>query len=139
MNQIILEKNGQKIRRTNGVFNKVTLLLEQIHKGPATSHKQDHSRFTYSTIHSVKGESHRSVLLIDSENDKNPKVHTNMLKSLYCQNEIDFAKYWVQKNLLYVAMSRPTQLFTFAMDDCYITQEEIEMFKKQEWTIEYVD
>ncbi|CAN7206424.1 UvrD-helicase domain-containing protein [Paenibacillus sp. LjRoot153] len=135
LNVILEEKCSQKIYSTNDVFNTISAIIKQM-KGDASSVKGE-NKFKFSTIHSAKGETHRSVLLIDSEKDKNPKIHTRMLKSFYCEDNEDFKESWVQRNLLYVAMSRPTRLFAFGMDQSCLNEEEVEMFKSKGWDVEY--
>ncbi|WP_145949551.1 UvrD-helicase domain-containing protein [Paenibacillus sp. Y412MC10] len=140
INQILIDNDGQKINKSNGVFRKVSALIEiQSNHNKPKLLADENDTFTYGTIHSVKGETHRSVLLIDSENDNKPKIHTRLLKSCICEWEEDLSQYWVERNLLYVAMSRPTYLFTFAMDRNFITGEEIEMFRLKGWDIHFTD
>lgn len=136
INQIIDENEGHKINKNNGIFNKISELLETRDSLNKTNLSVDNI-FTYGTIHSVKGETLRSVLLIDSENDNKSKIHTRLLKSCICGLEEDFSEHWVERNLLYVAMSRPTYLFTFAMHNNSITEEEIEIFRTRGWDIHY--
>ena len=135
LNELIYEKGGQGVKASNSVFSKISSIIDHIYINPVQT-EEDH-KFTFSTIHSVKGETHRSVLLIDSEKDKNPKIHTKMIKSYFCEWDEDLSGNWVERNLLYVAMSRPTHLFTFAMDRNFITNEEIEMFRLKGWDISF--
>ncbi|EES70958.1 hypothetical protein ACL02P_05650 [Paenibacillus sp. MB22_1] len=46
---------------------------------------------------------------------------------------------WVERNLLYVAMSRPTHLFAFAMNSDFISEEQINTFKQKGWNIMYAE
>lgn len=140
INQLIQDRDGQKINKSNGVFKKILEIIELINNDTKSEIlTSDNDNFTYRTIHSAKGETHRSVLLIDSENDNKPKIHTTLLKACMCEWEEDFSQYWVERNLLYVAMSRPTYLFTFAMDRNFITKEDIELFKSKGWDVYFTD
>ncbi|MCE5169690.1 UvrD-helicase domain-containing protein [Paenibacillus profundus] len=137
LNNLIEEKEGQKITTRARVFQNIAAIIEQI--GKKTSIEKIDDFHVFSTIHSAKGETHRSVLLIDSENDKHSKIHTTLLKSYFCEERENISDYWVQRNLLYVAMSRPTHLFAFGMDINFITDEEIELFREKGWDIEFTN
>jgi len=138
LNSIINEQDGQMLTVSNNVFSHITSLCKNADILLDES-KEHRANFVFSTIHSAKGETHRSVLLIDSENDKKPKMHTKMLKAFYCGYELDTSENWVERNLLYVAMSRPIYLFTFAMDKYCITDSEINKFRLSGWEIKIID
>lgn len=98
-------------------------------------HEKEEDEFVFGTIHSAKGETHRSVLLIDS--NAADMIHTKMLKSFYCLDQENYDSEWVARNLLYVAMSRPTHLFAFGMDARHIKADEITVFQDKGWDIRY--
>ncbi|GKV57023.1 DNA helicase [Sporosarcina sp. NCCP-2222] len=81
------------------------------------------------TIHSVKGETLRSVLLVDYE----AKHLTNVLLHKY--GIFKEGKYqFTHQNLLYVAMSRVTHLFVFAIEESDLTSE-ARAALEQKWRI----
>ncbi|MGG1597822.1 UvrD-helicase domain-containing protein [Paenibacillus naphthalenovorans] len=136
INSILNEKDAGTINATNAIFEKIASVLELINNSDASKVKEDDGQtLVFSTIHSAKGETHRSVLLIDSE--EAGMIHTKMLKSFYCLDNANYDDEWVARNLLYVAMSRPTHLFAFGMNSSYINQDEINIFKDKGWDIKF--
>lgn len=135
LNKIVNEKGGKSLTKNNNVFSKISKIIEQANTVSNSNTTIGSKDFEFCTIHSVKGETHRSVLLIDSEKDAKPKIHTKLLKAYFCDWEVDLADDWVERNLLYVAMSRPSYLFSFAMDRNFITNQEIEIFKAKGWEV----
>ncbi|BFT69511.1 UvrD-helicase domain-containing protein [Paenibacillus sp. P36] len=134
INAILNEKNTGTINSTNAVFGKIASVIKLIHDPSATENADDDNQtLVFGTIHSAKGETHRSVLLIDS--NEAGMIHTKMLKSFYGLDNTNYDKEWVERNLLYVAMSRPTHLFVFGMNASYINQEEMNIFRAKGWEI----
>ncbi|WP_416729336.1 UvrD-helicase domain-containing protein [Fictibacillus sp. JL2B1089] len=104
INEILQEKGVASINISNNIFNQLeTLLLNPL----VDDVENTNDIFT---IHSVKGETLRSVLVVDF----NEKPLTNILLHRYEVNE-DGNYLYTNHNLLYVAMSRVTHLFVFAM------------------------
>lgn len=85
-----------------------------------------------STIHSVKGETHRSVLLLDFEEKPLTKILMSKYVSASTEN-IDI----INRNILYVAMSRAMHLFVFAISEDNLTDDIVTMFNRQNWDIQY--
>ncbi|KZE65710.1 UvrD-helicase domain-containing protein [Paenibacillus peoriae] len=140
INLILNEQISNSINSTNEIFHKIENIINVMNgknNDKLQSEKETNGNLVFGTIHSAKGETHRSVLLIDSEKSK--MIHTNMLKSFYCNNDINYDDKWVEKNLLYVAMSRPTHLFAFGMKESQISSENIQMFKDKGWDIRYTN
>ncbi|MNO50142.1 exonuclease V subunit beta [compost metagenome] len=137
INAILNEQGSSLINNTNDIFNKLLSIIETMNIGTKDENKLEETKnkLVYSTIHSAKGETHRSVLLIDSK--KSQMIHTQMLKSFYNNSGENYDTKWVERNLLYVAMSRPTHLFAFGMNYNFIKSEEVEKFKDLGWRIEY--
>ncbi|UKJ83707.1 AAA family ATPase (plasmid) [Priestia megaterium] len=81
------------------------------------------------TIHSVKGETLRSVLVVDFID----KPLTNILLHKYGVNK-EATYLYTDHNLLYVAMSRVTHLFVFAMHKRDWTTEVCNKLKNN-WTV----
>ncbi|MEX2460456.1 MAG: UvrD-helicase domain-containing protein [Paenibacillaceae bacterium] len=137
INTILKEENSGVINSSNEIFNKIVSVIKLIKNSYEATEviKNENGNFLYSTIHAAKGETHRSVLLIDS--DESEIIHTRMLKSFYCKDDISYADEWVARNLLYVAMSRPTHLFAFGINNKNISKEEIQIFKDKGWDIRY--
>lgn len=137
INAVIEEYKIQKINITNSIFTKIKDLLasydnvapRQVANSVILSGINTH------TIHSVKGETHRSVLLLDElENKTLTKLLVDQISektqvSPYSDEDI------INRNLLYVAMSRATHLFVFAMHDDDLPPELVQKFEKSGWDI----
>jgi superfamily I DNA/RNA helicase len=136
INSILNEQGSGTINVTNTIFGKITKVLDLINNSdiPKTE-EDDEQTLVFGTIHSAKGETHRSVLLIDSEEAS--MIHTKMLKSFYCLDNTNYDDEWVARNLLYVAMSRPTHLFAFGMNASNINRDEINIFRDKGWDIKF--
>lgn len=105
---ILLEKNIENIGIVDYLFSKIEDILNSASfVGTEETKKEVNDVFT---IHSVKGETLRSVLLVDF----NEKFLTKILLDRYGIYESQDYTY-THHNLLYVAMSRVTHLFVFAM------------------------
>ncbi|MCK8487067.1 UvrD-helicase domain-containing protein [Paenibacillus sp. MBLB2552] len=136
INSILIEKDSGAINATNAIFGKISSVLELINNSDVSKiNEDDDQTLIFGTIHSAKGETHRSVLLIDSE--EADMIHSKMLKSFYCLDNTNYDNEWVERNLLYVAMSRPTHLFAFGMNASYINQDEINIFRDKGWDIKF--
>ncbi len=136
INSILKEKDSELVSSANSLFKKIASIINIINSPSQVKTKEpDNFSPEFSSIHSAKGETHRSVLLIDS--DDSDRIHTKMLKSFYCLDGANYENQWVARNLLYVAMSRPTHLFAFGMDHNLVNQNEIQIFKNKGWTIEF--
>ena len=125
INELLEEKGVPSINLRNNLFNQI----ETIILNPIDSNIIDEKTDDIFTIHSVKGETLRSVLVVDF----NDKPLTNILLHRY--GVIDNDNYlYTNHNLLYVAMSRVTHLFVFAMhiDDW---TEEVRQKLQTRWTI----
>lgn len=119
INEILQEKGVASINTSNNIFNQLEKML-LIPQAPENEENTD----DIFTIHSVKGETLRSVLVVDFKE----KPLTNILLNRYGVHDNDNYLY-TNHNLLYVAMSRVTHLFVFAMhidDWTDIVQEKLE-------------
>ncbi|MDF2788612.1 MAG: hypothetical protein K0S80_1710 [Neobacillus sp.] len=124
INEIFEEKGVARINVRNNIFNQLgTVILN-----PIVAEDEENSDDIF-TIHSVKGETLRSVLVVDF----NKKPLTQIILHRYGVTENDNYLY-TNHNLLYVAMSRVTHLFVFAMhlDDW---TEEVREKLQQTWAI----
>jgi superfamily I DNA/RNA helicase len=124
INEILEEKGVARINVRNNIFSQ----LETAILNPIVAEGEENLDDIF-TIHSVKGETLRSVLVVDF----NDKPLTQILLDRYGVNENDNYLY-TNHNLLYVAMSRVTNLFVFAMhlDDW---TEEVLAKLQPTWTI----
>ncbi len=137
INNVLEEYGINGINVTNSVFTQIKKLIEH-HNKLAPVEVQCPEKLTRGivrTIHSVKGETHRSVLLLDElENKTLTKIFLNQFsenpsKTPYSEEEI------INRNLLYVAMSRPTHLFVFAINQAELIPELIQKFEGLGWDI----
>lgn len=104
INELLQEKGMGSINTRNNIFNQIETILFN------RQQEDEENTDDIFTIHSVKGETLRSVLVVDF----NEKPLTNILLHRY--GVIDNDNYlYTNHNLLYVAMSRVTHLFVFAM------------------------
>ncbi|MCM3673204.1 UvrD-helicase domain-containing protein [Peribacillus simplex] len=129
INSILIERTIKEINKNNQLFKEVNEIII----GNIEESDQDQIENQISTIHSVKGETHRSVLLLDFEE----KPLTNILMSRYISNsteDIDI----IYRNLLYVAMSRASHLFIFAINEEELTDEVETKFKSLNWDVRYI-
>ncbi|MED0715692.1 hypothetical protein, partial [Aeribacillus composti] len=94
------------------------------------------STINVGTIHSVKGETHRSTLLVESfhpkgfiTEEKQPQI-SQVIRSIFINEEVEFnfeKKYLIKQ--IYVALSRPTYLAAIALPLAEFSQNEIEKLK----------
>jgi DNA helicase-2/ATP-dependent DNA helicase PcrA len=137
MNDVIEEYKIQRINITNSIFRKIIELLTSYNNvvPRQVANLEILSGINTHTIHSVKGETHRSVLLLDElENKTLTKILVDQIsekpkESAYNDEDI------INRNLLYVAMSRPTHLFVFAMHEDDLSSELVQKFEKSGWDI----
>lgn len=113
INEIFEEKGVARINLRNNIFNQLGTVISN----PIVAEDEENLDDIF-TIHSVKGETLRSVLVVDF----NDKPLTQILLHRYGVNDNDNYLY-TNHNLLYVAMSRVTHLFVFAMHLDDWTQE----------------
>lgn len=126
INNLLQEKQTKSIDLRASLFKEI----ENIMGGVADLEKENcGSSNDVFTIHSVKGESLRSALVVNY--DDGPL--TNILLHRY--KILDDANYnHNDHNLLYVAMSRVVYLFVFAIHQDEVNEEIFESFKGQ-WII----
>ncbi|OPH47339.1 hypothetical protein BC351_40340 [Paenibacillus ferrarius] len=137
INNVLEEYGINGINVTNSVIIQIKTLIEHhIKMAPVeVQYLEKLTRANIRTIHSVKGETHRSVLLLDElENKTLTKIFLNQYSEdqsiiPYSEEEI------INRNLLYVAMSRPTHLFVFAINQAELTPELIQKFEGLGWDI----
>lgn len=129
INFILAEKGSREINKQNQLFKSI----EEIIIRNIEDNNQEHIEEQISTIHSVKGETHRSVLLIDFEE----KPLTNILMNQYLSPDKDITDF-INQNLLYVAMSRASHLFIFAIKEDELTEDIKLQFESVDWDIKYV-
>ncbi|MEK3855737.1 UvrD-helicase domain-containing protein [Cytobacillus sp. FSL H8-0458] len=130
INCLLKERAITEIKRNNKLFKDI----EEIVNKTLNTEDQNYIENQISTIHSVKGETHRSVLLLDFEKKPLTKILMNRYLSPDIEEDIDF----INRNLLYVAMSRPTHLFIYAINEEELTDEIKTKFIDQYWDIKYV-
>ncbi|MCY8377810.1 ATP-dependent DNA helicase PcrA [Bacillus licheniformis] len=104
INELLQEKGVASINARNNIFNQLEVAL--LDPQAETEENKD----DIFTIHSVKGETLRSVLVVDFDE----KPLTNILLHRYGV-KLNDNYLFTDLNLLYVAMSRVTHLFVFAM------------------------
>ncbi|WP_416148937.1 UvrD-helicase domain-containing protein [Salipaludibacillus sp. HK11] len=105
INELLQEKGAVSINVRNNIFNQVEAIFFNRQASKAEKNTDD-----IFTIHSVKGETLRSALVVDFDD----KPLTNILLHRYRVNDNENYLY-THHNLIYVAMSRVTHLFVFAM------------------------
>nr|WP_079991299.1 UvrD-helicase domain-containing protein [Heyndrickxia oleronia] len=127
INVFLEERGSSKININNNLFKKLKDITFEIQ---VDEHKEDEDDIF--TIHSVKGETLRSVLLVDFEE----KHLTNVLLHKYGTSQEENYEY-THQNLFYVAMSRVTHLFVFAMQESDCTSE-IKKVLEKKWRIEEI-
>ncbi|MFP3413756.1 hypothetical protein SB773_19495 [Bacillus sp. SIMBA_074] len=111
INNLLSEKSVGNINTRNQLFEKIEAVLSPS-VGEVSSKVDEDDIFT---IHSVKGETLRSALVVDFDDKPLTKI---LLHKYGVYEEGNYL--YTNNNLLYVAMSRVTHLFVFAMhkDDC---------------------
>ncbi|SER92718.1 Superfamily I DNA or RNA helicase [Gracilibacillus ureilyticus] len=124
INELLQEKGVASINIRNNIFDQLELIL----LNPEVPENEKDKNDIY-TIHSVKGETLRTVLVVDFVE----KPLTKILFHRYGVNNDDNYLY-TNHNLLYVAMSRVTHLFVFAMHIDDWTDKVQEKFKNS-WQI----
>ncbi|PEZ01334.1 hypothetical protein CN326_21510 [Bacillus sp. AFS018417] len=129
INSILGDKGINGIRKDNQIFEEVSaIIIKNIEDDDQSSYEDQ-----IATIHSVKGETHRSVLLLDFEE----RQLTNILMQRYLSPELDIMDV-INRNLLYVAMSRASHLFVFAIKEEELTDDIKQKFGSSDWDIRYV-
>lgn len=130
INCLLIEKNQVTINVNDSLFEQCENILHQ---------NQDMEPHTLNdindifTIHSVKGETLRSALIVNF--DDGPFV--NILLHQY--GILDEANYtYTDKNLLYVALSRVSYLFIFAIHEDKLTEESKSILKSH-WDIREIN
>ena len=115
INYLLTEKNQVTINVNNSLFQECEDILCQ--NADIEQHNSNDINDIF-TIHSVKGETLRSALIVNF--DDGPFV--NILLHQY--GILDEANYtYTDKNLLYVALSRVAYLFIFAVHEDELTEE----------------
>ncbi|MGE8080052.1 UvrD-helicase domain-containing protein [Peribacillus loiseleuriae] len=128
INAFLEERGSTKINISNNLFEKLKDITIDNEVWDVKIDNED----DIFTIHSVKGETLRSVLLVDFEE----KHLTNVLLHKY--GILKEGKYqFTHQNLLYVAMSRVTHLFVFAMQESDCTSE-VKAVLEKNWKIEEI-
>lgn len=109
--------------------------LENFLKGPITKDlSQEAQMFDISTVHGVKGETHRSTLLIvdsklSKQKDVNEDYFFKLLKNFLVGERVNYSglknknDYMKALKLAYVALSRPTHLAALAIPRPYIDDD----------------
>lgn len=129
INTVLLEKGIRGITAYDQLFRKIETILYSCTNTDEVGEILDNDVFT---IHSVKGETLRSVLVVDF----NERLLTKILLHRYGVYEQEEYIY-TDHNLLYVAMSRVTHLFVFAMhkDDW---EDDVRNKLEDKWTIKEI-
>ncbi len=130
INSILNEGGAPSIKLNHPIFNEIQkIICSYIVERVSITESEKNDIFT---IHSVKGETLRSALVVDFEK----KLLTKILLHRYGLYE---AKEYIytDHNLFYVAMSRVTHLFVFAMhvDDW---NKDLQASLESTWTIKIV-
>lgn len=126
INNLLKEKQTESIDLRASLFQEIENIIGSVVDLEKKSCGSSNEIFT---IHSVKGESLRSALVVNYDD----APLTNILFHRY--NILDYANYnHNDHNLLYVAMSRVVYLFVFAIHQDEVNEEIIESFKGQ-WII----
>ncbi|WP_391203240.1 UvrD-helicase domain-containing protein [Psychrobacillus sp. L4] len=125
INAFLEERGSSKINISNKLFQN----LKEITVNIQVSNENEDDEDDIFTIHAVKGETLRSVLLVDFEQKHLTKV---MLHKYGILEEDNYG--FTHQNLLYVAMSRVTHLFVFAIEESDWTPE-IKAVLEQKWRI----
>ncbi|PEU27834.1 hypothetical protein CN532_13555 [Bacillus wiedmannii] len=129
INSILRDKEINGIRVDNKLFDEVSaIIIKNLEVDDQSSYENQ-----IATIHSVKGETHRSVLLLDFEE----RQLTKILMHRYLSSEPDVMDF-INRNLLYVAMSRASHLFVFAIKEEDLTEDVKQKFGSTDWDIRYV-
>jgi len=128
INQFLTENGVDNIGLDDNIYGNIENIIKNQRMTEVLSDETD----DIFTIHSVKGETLRSVLLVDFGR----KPFTKVLLHKYGIIDDDSYRY-TDQNLLYVAMSRVTDLFVFAMAENVWTTEIAEVFQKN-WAIKRV-
>ncbi|PDZ86112.1 UvrD-helicase domain-containing protein [Bacillus toyonensis] len=126
INILLQEKEVGRINLSNLLFQKIEDLLNKTIERKENVFESPDDIFT---IHSVKGETLRSALIVNFDNGP----LTNILFHRYGISEDDSYLY-TDQNLLYVAMSRVVYLFVFAIHKDMCTDEVREKLQNH-WTI----
>ncbi|MFC3748691.1 UvrD-helicase domain-containing protein [Paenibacillus sp. GCM10012306] len=106
INHILQSKEQKEITIRNNLFK----VVEQLLSSESVVEKVDVVNDDIYTIHSVKGETLRSALVVNFEDGP----LTNILFHRYGITNVEDYRF-IDQNLLYVAMSRVTHLFVFAI------------------------
>ncbi|GEM05519.1 hypothetical protein HMI01_25070 [Halolactibacillus miurensis] len=115
INCLLTEKNQETINVNNSLFRECESILHSNEYIEENTSKDINDIFT---IHSVKGETLRSALIVNF--DKGPLVDI-LLHQYGILDEINYK--YTDRNLLYVALSRVTCLFVFAIHEDELTDE----------------
>ncbi|MCY7433761.1 UvrD-helicase domain-containing protein [Bacillus pumilus] len=124
INEILKEKKADLIDLRSGIFKEIEKILN-ISNSEKKYGKIDH----IFTIHSVKGESLRSALLVNFDDAPFNSI-------LFSQYNIEENKNYnhTDHNLFYVAMSRVEHLFIYAINRSEITEEKLDSLKSH-WIV----
>ncbi|MFC0414159.1 UvrD-helicase domain-containing protein [Cytobacillus solani] len=126
INDLLQEKGVTRINITNSIFHEIEDILNCSDSRVDGIEQTENDVFT---IHSVKGETLRSALLVNF--DEGPL--TDILFHRYgILSDIGYR--YTDHNLLYVAISRVTHLFVYALHKDLCT-EEVREKMKGEWII----
>jgi len=127
LNNLLEEKGATRINITNDIFRIIKDICTK-ERIKITENFEDDDIYT---IHSVKGETLRSVLLVDLGNTQKNLVNVFLHK----YNLIEEIRYdYIFQNLFYVALSRVTHLFVFAIEGNILNEDQISKLEDK-WNI----
>ncbi|MFL8937437.1 hypothetical protein ACKA06_11620 [Rossellomorea oryzaecorticis] len=109
MNELLEEKGSEKINGRNKIYKQIEMLITNLQQSDVNTEIKKDDIYT---IHSVKGETLRSVLVVDFKDKPLTKI---LLHRYGITNDDEYL--YTDHNLLYVSMSRVTHLFVFAMHE----------------------
>ncbi|WP_305752309.1 UvrD-helicase domain-containing protein [Mammaliicoccus sciuri] len=130
INYILTEKNRTTININNSLFKRCECILQS---NASIGHQYSNEIDDIHTIHSVKGETLRSVLVVNF--DDGPFVDI-LLHQYGLKDELNYSN--TDKNILYVALSRVSFLNVFAIHEDALTQESISILEK-DWEIRNIN
>jgi DNA helicase II / ATP-dependent DNA helicase PcrA len=131
LNDLLQEKGVARINITNSIFQEIEDILNSSDsRGVNGVELTEDDVFT---IHSVKGETLRSVLLVNFEEGPLTDILFHRYGILS-----DIGYQYTDHNLLYVAISRVTHLFVYALHKDLCT-EEVRDKMKGDWVIKEIE
>ncbi|OME30057.1 UvrD-helicase domain-containing protein [Paenibacillus sp. FSL E2-0274] len=109
INRLLVEKDGTIINTSNFIFRKIEDILNSTAMSDLGKIDPELTDDIF-TIHSVKGETLRSALVVNLSGGPLTKI---IFHKYEIEDEVDYI--YTDLNLLYVAMSRVTHLFVYAL------------------------